>query len=159
VVCSDNELTWPQVGTQVANSLDEPDQLPLVCGEFGVMRRHGPTKECHRALILVQNGAHARPRHVAFDDERLGEVWQLQHRCRCQGRLEGVKRSHRLCCPAECLALEQLSQGSRDVVVGVNELAVVSHQAKEALHDAHGAGCRPRLDCGNLLGVHGDTFC
>lgn len=80
VVGADEERPPPQVRASMADRLDEADQFPLVGGESGVAWRKCPAEESEWTRPLVQNGADARPRRVAFDDERQGEVRQLHWR-------------------------------------------------------------------------------
>jgi hypothetical protein len=59
----------------MADDLDEPDQLPLVCGELQVMGHDRPTEEGNRPGTLMQDHPNARARRVAIDNEGLGEIW------------------------------------------------------------------------------------
>jgi hypothetical protein len=132
VVCAHDEFARPPM----ANGLDQANQLALLGGEFGMMRRHDPTEESHGPVILMQDRAHARARCAAVDDEGAVEVRPLRYRCRGQRRLEGFKCRRGRRRPAECVALEELCQRRHDVAVGSDEFAVIARQAEEAVDGA-----------------------
>ena len=90
-----HELPRPEIRAPVTNSLDEPNELALVCRELGMLRGHGAAEERDRPSALVEDSAETRARSFAVDDECLVEVRQLEHRSRCQCVLEGIES---LCC-------------------------------------------------------------
>jgi hypothetical protein len=59
----------------MADGLDEPNQLPLVCSELRVMWRDWSGEEGNRPGTLKQDRPNARARRVAIDNEGPGEIW------------------------------------------------------------------------------------
>jgi hypothetical protein len=71
----------PQIQSPVADSLDEPDKLPLVSGEGTVTGRDGTTEEGDRVAVLDEDRAEAVRRSIAFDDKGLVEVRHGEDGC------------------------------------------------------------------------------
>jgi hypothetical protein len=59
MVRAQDERPSPQIRPPVPHRLDEPDQLPLVGSELGMMRVDGATKERQWPVALVQDRAEA----------------------------------------------------------------------------------------------------
>ena len=76
----------------MADGVDEPDQLPLICGEGAVSWRDRPTKERDRVLLLQEHGAEAMRRSITFDHEWLAEIREGEDRCYGHGRLQRLPR-------------------------------------------------------------------
>ena len=74
VVCPDGEVSAAEVGTPVANRLDEPNQLGFVCGELEMSSRERTTEEGTGAIALMQDRAEARARRVVVHREGVGEI-------------------------------------------------------------------------------------
>jgi hypothetical protein len=53
----------------VPHCLDQLDEFPLVSGELGMPRRQLAVEESHRTATLMEHGAQARARGVAFHDK------------------------------------------------------------------------------------------
>jgi len=44
----------------MTNGLNEADELPLISGKLGLLRRHGATEESDRPLALVEDRPETR---------------------------------------------------------------------------------------------------
>jgi hypothetical protein len=64
----------------MADSEDQTDELALICNELGMVRRDLLAKEGDGTITLMKYGAEARLRCVAFDNEVVTEVRQMEHR-------------------------------------------------------------------------------
>jgi hypothetical protein len=139
----------------VAHNLDEADELPLICGQLGVLWCDGPTVEGDGSAVLMQNNAEPCVGSVAVDDEGVVEVEQLQCRSLHQGLLEGDEGLFRLRAPRESRLLEQLREWVSHQTVVLDELTIVAREAKKASQRLHCGGAWPRLDGLHLGRVHG----
>ena len=137
--------------------LDEADQLALVGGQLGVVGHHGAAEEGNRAGALVKNSTDACAGGIAVDDERGGEVRQLQGWLGDEGRLERQERLSSGRRPQEGLAFEQGCQRSSDGAVVLDEAPVVAGEAEEATERLDLARLWPCLNNVDLGRVHGDT--
>jgi hypothetical protein len=85
----------------MADGEDQTDELALICSKLGMVRRDLLAKEGDGTITLMKYGAEARLECVAFDDEVVTEVRQLEHR-RCGERvLERTESRLRLLHPSE----------------------------------------------------------
>lgn len=55
-----HELPRPEIRAPVTDSLDEPNELALVCRELGMLRGHGAAEERDRPGALVEDSAETR---------------------------------------------------------------------------------------------------
>jgi hypothetical protein len=94
-----------------------------------VLGGHWPAVVGNWAGILVQDRAKAAAGGVAINDERGGEVWQLQCWSRRQRLLERRECNIRLDSPGKCLTLEEMSEGPRHDAVVPDEFPVVPGEA------------------------------
>lgn len=62
----------------MSNDLDDPDQLPFVCGELEMVGREWPAEECEGTGTLVEDRAEPRPGSIAVDHEWLVKVWKIE---------------------------------------------------------------------------------
>ena len=135
-------------------SLDKANELPLICGERAMARRHRSAEECDGVAVLDQHCVEAISRRVALDNERLGEVRQCQHWCRRHRPFEGTESS---CCVVVVPHEPLLLQESRDGAVVVDELPVVPRQVEEAAHRPRRSRLRPVVDGLYLGRIHGHS--
>ena len=90
-------------------------------------------KERQRVLVLEEHCAEPVAGCIALDDEGVVEVRQGEDgRCR-HGCLEGGERHNGFQSPGEPFLAEEGYQGGGDRAEFPNKLAVVPHQAEEAL--------------------------
>jgi hypothetical protein len=69
VVGVHHERLCLEVQVPMAHSLDEADEIPLICGQHGVLQGDGPAVEGNRAAVLMQNNTEPRARSIVVDDE------------------------------------------------------------------------------------------
>lgn len=67
----------------MTDSIENINELTLVCRKLGVSRSNGPTEECQGIPAFVLDRPKASAECVALDDEDGREVRQLEHRCYC----------------------------------------------------------------------------
>jgi hypothetical protein len=115
----------------VAHRFDQPNELPLIGGQLGVLRCDGAAVDGNRATILIGHVNETGARRVTVDDEGGIEVRQLEHRAGDQGLLEGVKGLISSRVLGEGL-LQQLRERAGDQAVILDEFTVVTHKVKEA---------------------------
>ncbi|KAJ1289408.1 hypothetical protein BS78_02G162000 [Paspalum vaginatum] len=127
----DHEQPPPQVRPPVTDGLDQPDELPFVSRQALVPSRHGPTEEGQGSCILVEHGATAHARCVAFNNERLGEVRHGEDWDRGKSSLEVLECRRGCLRPLEDVLLEQLRQGSCNSAKVADIPAVIACQAQE----------------------------
>jgi hypothetical protein len=87
-------------------------------------------------------------------DEDGIERQQLQHRCLRQSVLKGCERVLRLRRPFEAFLPQQLGEGLGYGIEVLDEVAVITLQAKEGAHHSDRAWSRPIQDCVDLFLVH-----
>jgi hypothetical protein len=61
MICLDDKLPWPKVGAPVSDCVDQPNQLALVCCQFGVLWCHLLAEKCNRAQSLMKNVTKTSP--------------------------------------------------------------------------------------------------
>jgi hypothetical protein len=115
----------------VAPCFDQPNELPLIGGQLGVLWCNGAAVEGNGATVLMEHGTKTSARHVAVDDEGGIEVWQLECRAGDQGLFEGVKDLVGSRVPGEGL-LQQLRERAGDQAVILDEFTVVTREVEEA---------------------------
>jgi hypothetical protein len=74
MVSADDEVRRPEVGSLVAHSLDQLDELAFIGSKLGVLWRDLATEERNWPGILVKNGAESRAGCVTIDDEAFNKV-------------------------------------------------------------------------------------
>jgi len=116
VVHSGGERPCLEVGAPVTDDLDEADELPLISGQLGVLRRHGAAEGGDGPLALMEDYPEIGSCGIAVDDELVAEVRKLQDRCGCQGVLECVEGGRGVVRPTEPL-LEGSQRGGDNAVV------------------------------------------
>jgi hypothetical protein len=90
--------------------------------------RDRPAEIGDRMLILEKDRPKAMGGHVALDDEPLGEVRQRQHGVRRHSGLKRLEGRLSIVVPEEPL-LEERGEGCRNLVVVVDELAIILGEA------------------------------
>jgi hypothetical protein len=115
----------------VAHRFDQPNELPLIGGQLGVLQCDWAAVEGNRATILMGHVNETGARRVTVDDEGGIEVRQLEHRAGDQGLLEGVKGLISSRVLGEGL-LQQLRERAGDQAVILDEFTVVTQKVKEA---------------------------
>jgi hypothetical protein len=91
VVCPHHKGAGPEVWPPMAHRFDQPNELPLIGGQLGVLRCDGAAVEGNGATVLMENGTKIGAKRVAVVDEGGIEVRQLECRASDQGLLEGVE--------------------------------------------------------------------
>jgi hypothetical protein len=107
--------------------------------------------------VLDQHRPEAVGRSVAFDDERLGEVWHGKYRGRRDRLLQSGEGSRRLVRPHEPVLLEQGGQRRGDCAIVVHEFPVVPDKTEETANHAGRPRLLPVSRRLHLGGVHGDS--
>ena len=103
MVGADEEAVPLEIWPPVSHSLNQTDQLVLVCLQLAVAGSEGSTEEGQGSRPLVQNGAKPDAGGVAVDHKLALKVGHLQDRRRRERPLEGSEGLVRLSCPDERL--------------------------------------------------------
>jgi hypothetical protein len=153
----DDERASPEVRFPVAHGEDKPNEFAFVRGEQGMAGGELSVEERHRTTPLMQHCSDAHARGITLHFEQLGEDWELEHKRRCERRLESAERDVSFKPPAKRVFAEHRRERHRDVIVAFNKSPVVADEPQERAHCLDGARRRPIQHRLHLSTIHGDT--
>jgi hypothetical protein len=80
VVCPHHKGARPEVWPLVAHRFDQPNELPLIVGQLGVLQCDGAIVEGNEAAVLMEHDTKINVKHIAVDSDGGVEVRQLECR-------------------------------------------------------------------------------